>query len=227
MSPTTMQDQFYAEAHRRLGHKVTKLPDGRRSIAHCEVTRQPDGRLSIATIQSPLRPYAGVEVHESEGDRFAYLPLPGRKTPVLIWLLGTSRSGVVLDAEAVAGAVEFLGLRRDVSIRWWGNPFKSPTIPGETVSGHCMFWRGRHVIDISADLDADTASRVLWHELQHAAQAERPVKGVHYYKRGEAFLAEYEDAQTRHGYDDNPLEIEARVAEDVYGPELALARPAP
>ena len=50
----------------------------------------------------------------------------------------------------------------------------------------------------------DWACRHILHELAHAAQWER---------HGFAFPKRYEDARLDHGYEDNPFEIEARLAE--------------
>jgi len=75
------------------------------------------------------------------------------------------------------------------------------------------YFPGRHSITISRFLTAEAASRVLWHELTHAAQVERAIR-LH----GQSGLSKFGQAyklETRmRGYRGNRFEVEARAAED-------------
>lgn len=88
--------------------------------------------------------------------------------------------------------------------------------------------RGEHAhgITVRRSVDAERASRILWHELTHAAQAEAHPTGPHRFYR-EAYAVHSRARVGAYGgaYRANPFEVEAREAEANHE-RLPLARPA-
>jgi len=68
---------------------------------------------------------------------------------------------------AIEQAREILQISKPVKV--YVRTYKNRSLFGR----YCGERDGAHVISLPSDLRAATASRALWHELQHAAQAER------------------------------------------------------
>lgn len=79
-----------------------------------------------------------------------------------------------LDVEAVLRACRFLGLSKPVMVQVVPEGMVGSWDDGrlEDIAGYYS-WVGLHSVEVSGLLDHETASRVCWHELAHAAQAER------------------------------------------------------
>jgi hypothetical protein len=125
-------------------------------------------------------------------------------------------SGVRVDQEALAQAVELLGLKLPVRIGYKGGR------PGVGSHGSHIVTRGAaaHKIVLATGQDAESMSRALWHELTHASQYEWIIEQV----GGDMDRAFRIWGRTRHGrYEDRTIEREARAGEARHE-ELALAR---
>lgn len=89
-------------------------------------------------------------------------------------------------------------------------------------------WEG-HVITVSARLTDEQASRTIWHELTHAAQAERdPLFRKKYgreMKKAKCKSAVWGSAKAHARYEAIPYEVEARKNEGCHDTICALALP--
>lgn len=106
------------------------------------------------------------------------------------------------DLDALALAARTLGLRLPIEVGCAEYP------RGRWGGMHSCERRGTsyvHRVRVRRASSANSASRLLWHELAHAAQSER--LGT------DAFDREYEREERRVGYERNPFEIEAREHE--------------
>jgi hypothetical protein len=108
--------------------------------------------------------------------------------------------GWELSYRALREARELLGLRSDVEVT------KSA---GSRRIGCHRFREGRHFITVSTYLTPEGASRVLWHELGHAAQQEA-------HESHEDFRTAYRAETSLRGYDANRFEADARAGEEFH-----------
>lgn len=116
------------------------------------------------------------------------------------------RGGFVLDNAAIDKAIEELGIKHPVKIRFNGRV-------GSTAGNHRLRqdMQGRHYHDIMLKSYAlpDDASFTLWHELTHALQAERAGGTV------QSWLAE-QKRQARWPYKSRPVEREANAVANAH-----------
>lgn len=103
-----------------------------------------------------------------------------------------------VDEQALERACSRLGLKRPVRVH------VTRGRGGRRKDGLHRVERGVHVLSVVAGTSAVEASRVLWHELEHAAQEEA---------FGEGFYADYREESRAHGYERNRFEVAARRAE--------------
>lgn len=103
--------------------------------------------------------------------------------------------GFTIDRKALAAAIEQLGLKLPVKIRY------NARVGG--TQGNYRLRNGNHDIMLKSYLTPEQASSTLWHELTHAMQAER-VGGT-----SEVWNS-YSLEQRRYSYSIRPIEIEAR-----------------
>lgn len=113
------------------------------------------------------------------------------------------------DLDAIRQACEYLGVRAPVVVGCveWDNR--------RGRGGMHSYERGEHRIKVRRASDAERASRTLWHELSHAAQHDRGVKG--------GTLALRKSAG-HEAYMNDPREVEAREAE-AWHHSMPLTRP--
>lgn len=131
-------------------------------------------------------------------------------------------TGHTLDQAAIKEAIEFLGLQLPVEI-------KQPSRVGRRRGSHCFDWnvgaQGVHAITIKSYLNPERASKTLWHELAHAAQAERAFAAagattpIARHKAWSAVL----NRDRGIGYERKGVERDARKHEE-YSDALKLAR---
>lgn len=108
-----------------------------------------------------------------------------------------AQGGFTIDRQALAFAIEYLGLTWPVDIRTHARV-------GGTQGNHRLTPNHRHNIMVKSYLTPEEASSTLWHELTHAAQAERAGN----YHAWSEFVRE----QRRIPYSHRSIEIEARQA---------------
>ncbi len=101
----------------------------------------------------------------------------------------------VIDQPALADAIDLLGLKVPVKIRY--NSRQGAT------AGNYRFRYGAHDIMLKSYATAAEASQTLWHELQHAVQAERAGTAQDWTK--------VVNDQRRYPYSRRPIEVEARA----------------
>ncbi len=116
-------------------------------------------------------------------------------------------AGAQLNPSAVIEAIEFLELERPVEIKWSA---------GLRRRGCHRLRDGRHVITVSTYLDFSQLSSTTWHELTHAAQAER-------FDSDKEYDAAYAKDCRLRGYGGSLFEIEAREYAEDFAVEMPLA----
>lgn len=102
-----------------------------------------------------------------------------------------------VDARALAAA------KHELSLTW---PVKIRRTTGQTQRGRYTIRGGVHTITVSHAIPVEQANRTLWHELAHAAQAERIGNATDW-------AAEVHRQARRHRYRSRPFEIDARAHE--------------
>lgn len=117
-----------------------------------------------------------------------------------------NRAGAAPDMWAIEDAVEHLGIKKPIRMRWTSGDRRHGTYRCEHVYG--TDGGERHNITLSTHLDAKQLSKTLWHELTHAQQNERLGR------------KEYNSQYRQEGYSGeryrrNKFEIEARQNEDM------------
>lgn len=75
-------------------------------------------------------------------------------------------NGLTINRAAVERAIEILGIRKPVTIRWAGN------LPENATGEHDYTAQDDHVIHVGTGRSAEATSRTVIHELAHAATAE-------------------------------------------------------
>lgn len=163
-------------------------------------------RFTVDLILKDGKPHRSVVLAYSADDVRTRYHLPTRGQYVLDVKAGDYRKqqraaeikaqgGYRVDQRALRAAIETLGLKLPVKIRYNGRV-------GQT-NGNYTFRGGYHDIMLKTYHTADQASSTLWHELTHAMQSER-VGGTL------GTWAEYRKGQRRYTYRQRPMEVEAR-----------------
>jgi hypothetical protein len=125
------------------------------------------------------------------------------------------------DRAAVRRACRELDVNRPVRVICKADP----AMRGRTTPPLAGRWYGSqwfdgesHVIEVARDLPLDIANHTILHELAHAAQAEREGPDSH--------DVNYAIAERRHGYSDNPYEVEAEEVADRLAADYDITRSA-
>lgn len=124
--------------------------------------------------------------------------------------------GFRIDREALAAAIELLGLTLPVKIRFTSRV-------GNVNGNYRLHASGYHDIMLKSYRTTQQASETLWHELTHAMQAERFQRDNPHLTPRTAWLAQLQ--QSKGKYKRCPLEIEARrMARDMADLPLTVSR---
>ena len=100
-----------------------------------------------------------------------------------------------INRAAVLEAIEILGLKRPVRIRWAGAASMSKPKPGYRMNGEHVFTNEReHVIKLRPGRSAAATSKTLLHELGHALQVELAGSASHHQRAYAADPEGHEDA---------------------------------
>lgn len=105
-----------------------------------------------------------------------------------------------IDAAALREACDLLGIRGKVRVRLDGRY-------GRTNANHRYTIQGNHNIMVKSYLTVAQATESLWHELQHAAQAESSGDYAAWYA--------HVRQQQRYPYRIRPIEVEARATAEL------------
>lgn len=139
----------------------------------------------------------------------------GRSVPlVMTGVKGAWR----IDRAAIAEAAEILELTAEVYVMH--------TTGRQTLAAYYGLDRyKKHVVTLSRLLDADSASRALWHELTHASQRQRFGSDKEWHAAYKAESRRSFTGERGGSYDRNRYEVEARKNESLhYDLPLTVAR---
>jgi hypothetical protein len=122
-----------------------------------------------------------------------------------------SKSGILLDLEALEEAVEGLGLKKTVRFKW-SSGGKATNVSRQTFGTHDTKRIGDsgdyyHSITVSHYSNLYDTNETLWHELCHAQQTERfetPAEFIKSYRSYGGYSGSYGKKYKR-----NPYEVEA------------------
>lgn len=123
---------------------------------------------------------------------------------------GKSKAGWYLDQDAILEAIDKLGIKRHVAIRYM-------TAKRRGRGTHYITFDRTHKITVDQLTDVEGANRILWHELTHCMQAERWANED---SRRDIFNWHWDDYKAVDGewgnrYRGNAYEIEAnRIAKE-------------
>lgn len=128
----------------------------------------------------------------------------------LVCMGGKSKAGWYLDQDAILEAIDKLGIKRRVRVKF-------QTFKQRGRGTHYIERDGTHLITVDQRSNGESANSILWHELAHCMQAERWANED---ERRNIFNWHYDDYKAVDGdwgnrYRGNAYEIEANtIAEE-------------
>ncbi len=133
--------------------------------------------------------------------------------------------GYRLDQRAINEAIDYLGLKLPVRVRFSS---RAGSVRGNYRLGRSMAGPNFHNIMLKTYIGAEQASKTLWHELTHAMQAEREILAAGQALTDPAGKLTWQHADARgrgRSYKNKPIEVEAREGEAMHEAcPLAVAR---
>lgn len=122
----------------------------------------------------------------------------------LVCMGGKSKAGWYLDQDAILEAIDMLGIKRNVRVKF-------QTFKRRGRGTHYIKRDGTHLITVDQLSSRESANFILWHELAHCMQAERWVEAD---ERRKIFNWHWDDYKAVDGewgnrYRGNAYEIEA------------------